>query len=759
MIPPRKSSARAAPNSKQRLSRWFLFFALMHGTVLHSHGEVGLDYSPLFTLDTAYVVSVGENSSPSFTLDTRYGLGVRSNQSGLFILDTRLSANTGIGASLDFTLDTRDAVIANVLITGRVTDSSGNGLSGATVQALFFNRLQTSAITDSSGNYALPLLPAGTYELRASKANYLTGIQTFPVTANQTWTLNFPLAPLPAPPVVQSTSREPEAKQTPTFSIPSSTQLKVFAGGSFQNGLPIYPNKMTIVLTHGWNSNPNVWAKTMAENLITAGVDANILAWDWHGNAASVEPLGPSYLTPSQGRLLGVSLYLTLHADYAKPIHFIGHSFGTLVNAAAVNYLHGDIPDKTANPAPWSPLRTHVTLLDEAENGADITAWLLSVKKFITPVPFRKRWADNYYTIFGSYHPDAVNIFLGRVAYQYPLDAALGYYHWHSYPHQWYSRTINNVNPALIDHHYSFERMNEQPNFPTPSPFAEGFAVIQDPSPFSSEFSLIAPLNVEEGIKGVTQNVKAFTVKTYQGTIKFVKGTASKVGNVLGSIKEKIIESVSTGSNNPNLVGPIFAIEAFNTPSVGFDLQTGAAPAPPDGIARDGDPTNSPAYVWLNVTVPTNATTMEFDFSVSGDGANDFIAAGINGTNVFHIEARFLFEDAILGSGPIDVSSYGGQDIELFFGIMGGTSTNAGLMVDGIRFYSDLPALQANISDNQFVLSWPVNATNYVLEITSGLGGSNNWAVVTNVPSLIDFQNTVTNAVSAGNTFYRLRKL
>lgn len=62
-----------------------------------------------------------------------------------------------------------------------------------------------------------------------------------------------------------------------------------------------------------------------------------------------------------------------LGAGYSQEIHFIGHSLGTLVNAAAANFLHGDRTAQQAVSATlWSPTRTHLTLLDAAESAAGL---------------------------------------------------------------------------------------------------------------------------------------------------------------------------------------------------------------------------------------------------------------------------------------------------------------------------------------------------------------------------------------------------
>src|SRR5207245_9023498 len=94
---------------------------------------------------------LGIGAAGSFTLDTRYGLSSGAALSGGFIVDTRSSGGLGIGYSSGFTLETRSATNADVSVSGRVTDTAGNGLYGANVQAMFFSRVYGSASTDPGG--------------------------------------------------------------------------------------------------------------------------------------------------------------------------------------------------------------------------------------------------------------------------------------------------------------------------------------------------------------------------------------------------------------------------------------------------------------------------------------------------------------------------------------------------------------------------------------------------------------------------------
>jgi hypothetical protein len=168
-------------------------------------------------------------------------------------------------------------------------------------------------------------------------------------------------------------------------------------------------------------------------------------------------------------------------------------------------------------------------------------------------------------------------------------------------------------------------------------------------------------------------------------------------------------------------------------------------------------PTGSPAYVWIPVTVPANAVSLSFDFMLQGDGKQDSFQVTLNNSNLFSVETVLIQTNVTMNSGLIDVSQFAGQQGELFFGIVGGTSTSASVTVSDIAFYVTLPlTLQAQRSGTNFTLSWPVSANGYVLETTTNLMDPNSWAKVTNIPVVVNFQYTVTNTISGGNHFYRL---
>jgi hypothetical protein len=153
-----------------------------------------------------------------------------------------------------------------------------------------------------------------------------------------------------------STNRVPTtAETTPAHLLPPPSQLEIFSNGAFTTNATLDPKSMTTVLTHGWiptflginfpDSGPEGWPTEMAIQLRANGVSGNIVAWNWEYAAKSLvtKPDIAGVQTSGNGFALGQALLNALGPYYSQKIHFIGHSFGTIVNAYAANYLQGKI--------------------------------------------------------------------------------------------------------------------------------------------------------------------------------------------------------------------------------------------------------------------------------------------------------------------------------------------------------------------------------------------------------------------------------
>ena len=571
------------------------------------------------------------------------------------------------------------------------------------------------------------------------------------------------LGSTPTPPTVVQTNRTPSSAELGTQ---TSGNFKVFTNGAFTNGVALDPSKKTIVLTHGWNSSSDDWPSNMASQFVAAGISANLVAWDWSDDA-KFDCSTTLSKTPWQGFLLGSNLLQNLGAGYSQPIHFIGHSFGTLVNAAAANYLHGEAPNNNP-PQHLSPSRTQMTLLDEAE-----IANVLGKPKvvnpttanlgWIKPLPNSFAWSDNYVSAVGELHNNAVNIILTEnspgIFYSSFTDLWNALVVYHGEPCGWYGDTILNPTGSVMGNIWSFERTN---SFATPAPgtcfeqFGNGLGLEQISRAGADQLRFVQNGALAEEI-GVYYVLKEANVRV----------------SIVGDVTANVIETALT---DPNPV--------FQTTPATIGIST-YAPATPDfwspqlilqnhplnlqpslkslGVHPldnpSPTPSNSPAYALLPMTIPSNATSLSFDFMLQGDGAGDSFDAALNGTNVFSLATSLIQTNVTMNSGLIDVSSYAGQNVELFLGIVGGASTNTILTVSGIRLYSVMPPLlQVQMSGNNFVLSWPLSAADYVLQTSTNLTDTNSWTAVPNVPAIMNLQNAVTNPAADGARFYRLKK-
>lgn len=114
-----------------------------------------------------------------------------------------------------------------------------------------------------------------------------------------------------------------------------------------------------------------------------------------------------------------------------------------------------------------------------------------------------------------------------------------------------------------------------------------------------------------------------------------------------------------------------------------------------------------------------------------------------------------------LGSGLCDfgggagVGALANNGTELFVG--GYFPCAGGKLSTNIALWHIPHSLAANRSDTSVTLSWPATGTNFVLEAIETLGPTN-WTVVPDPRSIVNDQCVVTNEISGGNRFYRLRR-
>lgn len=748
---------------------------------------VPLAESDIFVVDTRSAQGVPSAESGTFTVDTLNGKGVAAAESRVFTVNTRIGGSSGIGESGFFTVDTRTTSLPSVILSGRVRGTNGLGLGGARVRALVTGREVGSGISAANGSYALPALPAGGYELRVSLAGHAEAVRVLVVNA-AIGPQDFVLRAIPnAPVVVDSAQPVPESQQ-PRLTPISANQLKRYVSGAWRSNQSVDRNAMTVVMTHGMLSDPDEWAASMADEISRAvAAPVNILAWDWRQAADSLLP--PVDKTPGQGEGLGRALWESLGPDYQGRIHFIGHSLGTLVNVTAANYLHGE--GKTARvraPIPWSAQNTHMTLFDEGEvatiagqqtrNGfrlgfnaargthpaiqfsaGALGATIAAINDWRNPIPESSAWVDNYISLVGITHPNAVNVCLQRAGiYATDVLPDLKAYveRVHGYPAGWYRATVDDPSLSFMGFANSFERSEALP--PANLRFAYGNLYIQTGS-LAYEHQLREATD-DDWTQCQQEIAKQIAATTVSEVTAAAVSTAQRVGNVAVETTEWVTDRVEDGIDRVQ-DGVTQTLDWFSRPGMRLSLTTGVGGLFGGGIMAAGavpERTNSAASVWMTVPVPANAAMVMFDFMVSGDGNEDYVAFGLDGTNVFSLATRFVEPDVRTSSTLIDVSPYAGREVEFFFGVLGGSSTNCTVTVEGIRFLTlDQPALTATVNGTNAAVSWPLSATGFALESKVALNPQSSWETVTNTPAIVGSSFVVTNGVG-GSRFFRLRR-
>lgn len=683
---------------------------------------------------------------------------------------------------------------------GRVLDGELRPLEGAIVEVRVVELPISGVTTGPDGRYVLQSLPAGTYVLSASKAGRISDRRAVALSLATT-EQDFQLMALPdLLPLTVANSTPPFV---PPSDGPDGSLLRLFDGSAFISDLSrLDTAKMTIVLTHGWIpcsepaeptplQDPSGWPLRFALALDSqqARTVANIVAWDWHEVArpcwfGRLTP-PPEEATPAQGIALGEALQTALGTDYGQHVHFIGHSLGTLVNGYAVDYLHGyQRANHRVASKRWLPSNTHVTMSDDAAISRLIAKetllrlvlggrWAYASSLALgwkNPVPHESAWLDNYVCSVGRYHEKAVNVLLQTGMLLALLDNS-----WleaavkaHSYAvKDWYPRSVTSAERIAPGFGTSFEYKALHPNveFPPTVPELEpGIAYRQsEDSPDGLTLELVMDLEAELYYPAVSV-VGVAGAEAVSEWVEMWLDEAAAAGRRLGDVLLEVGEDISGSVDQAvdrvlNGVGTVW--DLLNRPSLRIQLRTGP---PTQGravhLSRAGDfATNTPAAVWLPVTLPSNVSMLAFDFELEGEGKDDALVFGVNETNLFTLATKFIPRGVTNTSRVVDVAAWAGSTNELFFGILGGTSTNCAVRVVGIRLLAFAPTMLMIASDGSgnVTLSWPSTASGSVLETATELDGSG-WEVLTNEPVLFGGQFSVTTKCTDRTRFYRLRQ-
>ena len=391
-----------------------------------------------------------------------------------------------------------------------------------------------------------------------------------------------------------------------------------------------------------------------------------------------------------------------------------------------------------------------------------------AIKGWKNPVPKQSAWVDNYVSAVSIYHPDAVNACLLRGLLDNFGDPILA----HGYPMQWYAQSIARPTASGMGFQRSFENQLLTGGGAVSFPPLESEQVIGDA--FGQVLTAPDELTLEQLpyariLECFAPGLTYGPAIGYGSTVLELAGDARKAFNVGLDYAESAAVSVAQGVNSVmDAVGNVVGngvqrtIDLLNQTSLRIRLITGlGAPSPHTsfGGKKPADvPAPTPAYVWLPVAVPADAVLLAFDFTVTGDGKDDALVFGINGTNLFSLETKFLAEGEAASSRLIDVTPFAGTTNEFFFGLLGSTSTNCTAQIENIKFFTLAPPkLRVAGTNGATAVSWPSTLAGFVLESATSLSGTN-WTLVSDSPGLFGGAFTLTNAVPEQARFYRLRK-
>jgi len=153
-------------------------------------------------------------------------------------------------------------------------------------------------------------------------------------------------------------------------------------------------------------------------------------------------------------------------------------------------------------------------------------------------------------------------------------------------------------------------------------------------------------------------------------------------------------------------------------------------------------------HAGLTLSSNTLYGTTELGGALGGGTVFALNTDGTGFTNVYSFAAATTNGS---GSGP--------NSLVLAGNTLYGTTVKGGTSGNGTVFSLALvsaPRLALSFSGANVILTWPTNATGFVLEATTNLGAATVWSTNPASPSVVNGQNAVTNQVSLAQRFFRL---
>jgi len=105
----------------------------------------------------------------------------------------------------------------------------------------------------------------------------------------------------------------------------------------------------------------------------------------------------------------------------------------------------------------------------------------------------------------------------------------------------------------------------------------------------------------------------------------------------------------------------------------------------------------SPAYLWVPITIPENATQMSFDFQFTQPGDGDYLSVGVEQTQIFVFEGIYFPQPDFQSSSYLDVSAWAGQNVELFVGLSSVGAANSQVVVENFEFHELVESIAPHV--------------------------------------------------------------
>lgn len=216
---------------------------------------------------------------------------------------------------------------------------------------------------------------------------------------------------------------------------------------------------------------------------------------------------------------------------------------------------------------------------------------------------------------------------------------------------------------------------------------------------------------------GRTELAAGAVVATVTGAIRCTGSVAAKLVEASSQFADELLRDI--GDDLAKGVASVADLAYMPALSLQFETRSsgsgGSLHRPTVGHA-------GPPYAWLPIWLPESAEWMTFDFTVSGDPAEDALAVHVNGALVFSQQLKHNKDGARVTSAPIDVSGFAGAQAEIGWGVLGETSVGLRVTVENVRFLSfNPPDLAFERHPEGLDLVWPLTAATYTLETSPSL--------------------------------------